>query len=57
MDGLRIDTVPYVHPAFWQQFEASAGCYAVGEVDDGDIAFVSPWQVMPCATYRHRAAK
>lgn len=44
IDGLRVDTVPYVHPAFWQRFEASAGVFAVGEVDDGDVAFVSPWQ-------------
>jgi alpha-amylase len=44
IDGLRVDTTPYVHPAFWQRFEAAAGVYAVGEVDSGDIAFVSPWQ-------------
>jgi alpha-amylase len=44
VDGLRVDTVPYVHPAFWQRFEEAAGVYAVGEVDSGDISFVSPWQ-------------
>jgi len=44
IDGLRVDTTPYVHPAFWRNFEESAGIYAVGEVDSGDISFVSPWQ-------------
>lgn len=44
VDGLRVDTVPYVKPEFWLQFEASAGVYAVGEVDSGDIDFVSPFQ-------------
>lgn len=43
-DGLRVDTVPYVLPAFWQRFEAAAGVYAVGEVDSGDIAFAAPYQ-------------
>lgn len=44
VDGLRIDTVPYVHPSFWQKFEETAGIYAVGEVDDGTIPFVSQFQ-------------
>ena len=43
-DGLRVDTVPYVWPPFWKAFEASAGVYAVGEVDTGDLAFASPYQ-------------
>ena len=32
VDGLRIDTLPYVHPAFWKKFQAAAGVYAGGEV-------------------------
>jgi len=45
VDGLRIDTLPYVHPTFWQRFVAAAGgIYAVGEVDNGDVDSVSPWQ-------------
>jgi alpha-amylase len=45
VDGLRVDTLPYVHPAFWQRFTAAAGgLYAVGEVDNGDVRFVAPWQ-------------
>jgi alpha-amylase len=43
-DGLRVDTTPYVRPAFWQRFERSAGVYAVGEVDTGDLAFAAPYQ-------------
>ena len=43
-DGLRVDTTPYVLPAFWQRFESSAGVYAVGEVDSGDISFAAPYQ-------------
>jgi alpha-amylase len=43
-DGLRVDTVPYVWPAFWQRFESAAGVYAVGEVDSGDVAFAAPYQ-------------
>lgn len=44
IDGLRVDTTPYVPPAFWRRFEASAGVYAVGEVDSSDVGFVAPWQ-------------
>ena len=43
-DGLRVDTVPYVPSEFWQLFEASAGVFSVGEVDSGDLSFVSPYQ-------------
>lgn len=43
-DGLRVDTTPYVFPAFWRAFEAAAGVYAVGEVDSGDLPFVAPYQ-------------
>jgi alpha-amylase len=43
-DGLRVDTTPYVFPAFWQRFEAAAAVYAVGEVDSGDLGFVAPYQ-------------
>ena len=43
-DGLRVDTTPYVLPAFWQRFERSAGVFAVGEVDTGDLSFAAPYQ-------------
>jgi alpha-amylase len=43
-DGLRIDTVPEVHPDFWQEFSSAAGMYTVGEVFNGDLAYVSGYQ-------------
>lgn len=39
-----MDTVPEVKPAFWQSFNSAASVYAVGEVFNGDIAYVSPFQ-------------
>lgn len=44
IDGLRIDTVPEVHPDFWVDFQNSAGIYAVGEVFNGEVAYVAPYQ-------------
>jgi alpha-amylase len=43
-DGVRVDTVPEVKPAFWKSFNAAAGTFAVGEVFNGDIDYVSPFQ-------------
>jgi alpha-amylase len=43
-DGLRIDTVPEVHPDFWSEFSASSGVYCVGEVFNGNIDYVSSYQ-------------
>jgi alpha-amylase len=43
-DGLRVDTVPEVEMPFWRGFEAAAGVYAVGEVYNGDIGYVAPYQ-------------
>ena len=43
-DGLRVDTTPEVNMPFWQSFQASAGVYAVGEVDNGNPAYVGPYQ-------------
>jgi alpha-amylase len=43
-DGVRVDTVPEVKPAFWKGFNAAAGTFAVGEVFNGDINYVSPFQ-------------
>lgn len=36
VDGLRIDTVPYIYPPFWQQFQAAAGVYT------GALVWCSP---------------
>ena len=44
LDGLRIDTIPEVDKGFWGQFKAAAGVYTVGEVDNGDINYVAPYQ-------------
>ena len=43
-DGIRVDTVPEVKPAFWHTFNEAAGCYAVGEVFNGDPKYVAPFQ-------------
>ncbi|KYQ93843.1 putative alpha-amylase [Tieghemostelium lacteum] len=43
-DGLRIDTVPEVHETFWTLYNEAAGCYAVGEVYNGDVSYVSYYQ-------------
>ena len=43
-DGIRIDTIPEVKPSFWKSFNKAAGCFAVGEVLNGDIEYVSAYQ-------------
>ncbi|KAI9717591.1 MAG: hypothetical protein M1828_007152 [Chrysothrix sp. TS-e1954] len=44
VDGLRIDSCAEVDQAFFQPFETAAGTYAVCEVDNGDPAYVCPYQ-------------
>ena len=44
IDGLRIDTIPEVKREFWGEYTKSAGCYAVGEVFNGDIGYVASYQ-------------
>ena len=41
IDGLRIDTVKHIRKDFWPGFAASSGVYTVGEVEDGDTAYVA----------------
>jgi alpha-amylase len=43
-DGLRVDTTPEVKKPFWRTFNDAAGVYAVGEVFNGDPAYVAPFQ-------------
>ena len=43
-DGIRVDTVPEVKPAFWKRFSEAADCYAVGEVFSPDLSYVAPYQ-------------
>jgi len=44
IDGLRIDTIPEVHPDFWSAFAQSAGVFTIGEVFSGDIPYIAPYQ-------------
>jgi alpha-amylase len=44
VDGLRIDTVKHVEQSFWPAFTSAAGIYSVGEVFDGDPAYVCGFQ-------------
>jgi alpha-amylase len=44
IDGLRIDTVKHVEEGFWPGFNSAAGVYGVGEVFDGDPAYVCGFQ-------------
>ena len=44
IDGLRIDTIPEVPKWFWDEFQSAAGVYAVGEVFDGRLDYVSDYQ-------------
>jgi hypothetical protein len=43
IDGIRIDTVKHVRKSFWPAFAASSGVYTVGEVYDGDVAYVADY--------------
>lgn len=44
IDGLRIDSVLEVEPDFWSGFLDAAGVYAVGEVYNGDAAYIGKYQ-------------
>ncbi|KAJ9108825.1 hypothetical protein QFC21_000145 [Naganishia friedmannii] len=43
-DAIRIDTVKHVRQNFWPDFVSAAGVHAVGEVLDGDPAYVAAYQ-------------
>ncbi|XP_013396432.1 acid alpha-amylase [Lingula anatina] len=43
-DGIRIDTIPEVKPQFWNEFGQSSGVFQIGEVDNGDPDYDSPFQ-------------
>eukprot|EP00762_Andalucia_godoyi_P003983 ANDGO_05677.mRNA.1 Alpha-amylase 1 len=40
-DGVRIDTVPEVHPDFWSAFAEAAGVFTIGEVFNGDVGYLA----------------
>jgi alpha-amylase len=44
LDGLRVDTVPFVPKWFWEEYTPAAGVFTIGEVLDGDISFGVPYQ-------------
>jgi len=44
IDGVRVDTVPEIHPDFWNEFNAAAGTYCLGEVFNGNIDYVAGYQ-------------
>jgi len=44
LDGLRIDTVPYINKSFWKDFNDAAGVYTVGEVFNGYMPYVAGYQ-------------
>ncbi|KAH8593274.1 alpha-amylase [Bisporella sp. PMI_857] len=44
IDGLRVDSAQQVDNAFFPGFESASGVYIVGEVYNGDPAYVCPYQ-------------
>lgn len=45
IDGLRIDSVQQVNTGFWSSFQTAAGgMHVLGEVFNGDPAYVCPYQ-------------
>ena len=50
IDGLRIDTLKHVRKSFWPAFASSSGVYTVGEVYDGDTAYVKDYTRQSLAT-------
>lgn len=47
-DGVRIDTVKHVEKSFWPGFSSATGTYSIGEVFDGDPAYVAGYaSLMP----------
>lgn len=43
-DGIRVDTTPEVPKDFWREYKQAAGVFAIGEVFNGDIGYVSGYQ-------------
>jgi alpha-amylase len=47
-DGVRIDTVKHIEKDFWPGFSKAAGVYSIGEVFDGDPAYLAGYaNLMP----------
>lgn len=43
-DGIRIDTVPHVEKPFWTEYTRSAGVFSIGEILNGNDAYVGDYQ-------------
>lgn len=43
-DGIRIDTIPEVPKNFWSEYGQSAGVFQMGEVFNGNDAYVGDYQ-------------
>lgn len=43
IDGLRLDTTKHVEQDFWEEFLASAGVFAIGEILDGNPSTYPEW--------------
>jgi len=47
-DGVRIDTVKHVQQDFWPDFASATGVYSIGEVFDGNPAYLAQYaKLMP----------
>jgi glycosidase len=42
-DGIRIDTIPEVPKSFWSEYGQSAGVFQMGEVFNGNDAYVGDY--------------
>ncbi len=43
VDGLRVDTVKHVAKSFWSGFDSAANTFTIGEVYNGDPAYVADY--------------
>lgn len=43
-DGIRIDTVPEVHPDYWSVFAQTVGVYTIGEIFSGNVGYIANYQ-------------
>ena len=43
-DAIRIDTVKHVPKPFWSGFTSNSGVFSIGEVNDGNPAYVGSYQ-------------
>lgn len=44
IDGLRVDTIPFIDKQFWTEFTEAAGIFTLGEALDNRTAYVAGYQ-------------